>query len=55
MNDNKTKINCFLSTRGSNNVDKSVAEDLSINDPAIDVGKKIIEDILSEEDKEDES
>lgn len=55
MSDKKTKMDCFLIARGTDEVDSSVAKDMSIPDPEPATGKKLIEKItekVPEDDKQ---
>lgn len=54
MSDKKTKIECRLTTSGTEKANEKVVGDLSVPDPDPAVGEKVIKEVM-EEDIEDES
>jgi len=55
MSDKKTKIDCRLITRGSEAVNTKAVDDLSIPDPDLVKGKKIVLDEIDGETKDGDS
>lgn len=53
MSDEKTKLNCRLVTKGTEQADASASDDLSVPDPEPAVGEKIIQEAMREEDRDD--
>jgi len=53
MSDKKTKVECHLTTKGTDGVNAKVIDDLAVPDPDPSIGKKIIQEAMEEE-KEDE-
>ncbi len=52
MSDKKTKVNCRLVTKGTEQADASANDDLNVPDPEPAVGKKIIQEAMREEDED---
>lgn len=52
MSDKKTKIGCELITRGTDKANAQAIDDLSVPDPEPEVGKKIINDAVKEEEEQ---
>ena len=50
----KIKIQCNLTTRGSDKIDGAAMDDLTVPDPEPATGKKIVEEMLDVENKNDE-
>ena len=55
MGDEKIKVECRLITRGTDKVDAQAVDDLSVPDPELAIGKKVIENAISKEDDDDDS
>ena len=53
MSDKKTKVECRLITRGTDKVNAKAIDDLSIPDPEPTIGKKVIEEAMEEDTKDD--
>ncbi len=49
MSDEKTKVKCHLTTKGTDGANAKAVEDLAVPDPDPSIGKKIIEEALEEE------
>lgn len=49
MSDKKTKVDCKLTTIGTDGANAKIIKDLNIPDPHPAVGKKIIEDAIEDE------
>ncbi len=54
MSDKKTKVECRLTTCGTDRVNAKAADDLSISDPEPSVGKQVIKEAI-EKDVDDDS
>lgn len=52
VSDKKTKLNCRLITKGTEQVNASANDDLSVPDPEPTVGKKIIQEVIGEEEED---
>jgi hypothetical protein len=53
MSDKKTKVRCRLTTCGTDKANAKAIDDLAIPDPEPIVGKKIIEEAVEEDIKDD--
>ena len=49
MDDEKTKVECRLVTRGTDHANAKAIEDLAIPDPESELGKKVIEEMIEKE------
>lgn len=48
----KTKLNCCLVTKGTEQADASASDDLSVPDPEPAIGKKIIQEAMKGEEED---
>jgi len=49
MSDKKTKVECRLTTHGTEKANAKAVDDLSISDPEPSVGKQVIEEMMEED------
>jgi hypothetical protein len=49
MSDKKTKIECHLTTKGTDGANSKAVGDLTIPDPDPSIGKKILQEAMEEE------
>jgi len=53
MTDKNTRIDCHLSTHGTNKANAKAIDDLSVPDPEPDVGDQIVREAMEEELEDD--
>lgn len=53
MSDKKTKIDCRLTTSGTDKANEKAVGDLSVPDPDPSVGKQIIEEVMEKDSDDD--
>lgn len=54
MSDEKIKVECHLKTKGTDEVEDKVSDDLDVPDPELAVGKQIIKNIMEKDVENDD-
>ena len=54
MKSKKTKVSCHLVTRGTNKANAKAIDDMAVPDPEPVVGKKMIEEAMEEDTKDED-
>lgn len=53
MSDKKTKVECRLIARGTDEANTQAVDDLAVPDPELAVGKKLIKEMMEEKTEDD--